>query len=146
MTYQDEQVVEIFIPNELGYEKIPMSVVANTARKMGFSKDKIEDLKTVVAEACTNAIEFGNSSNTQTQVSVVLAMDANSISVRVIDEGNNPIPTPLPEQCSRDDRRNIGLYLMSKLADEMKVKSRPGRNEVQLTNYLLTPQHHHWGR
>jgi serine/threonine-protein kinase RsbW len=142
MAYQNKQVVEISIPNELGFERVPMSVVASTAQKMGFSREKIEDLKTIVAEACTNAIEFGNSCDTQTQLSVVLATDANSISVQVIDDGDNPIPTPLPDQCNRDNRRDIGLYLMRKLTDEIKVKSRPGRNEVQLTNYLLVPTHH----
>ncbi|MBN1994713.1 MAG: ATP-binding protein [Anaerolineae bacterium] len=134
---QDKQVVEISIPSELGYEKIAMSVVANVAWKMGFSKEKIEDLKTAVGEACTHAIEYGNSLNTETQVLIVLATDRNRIKVQVIDNGRNPIPTPLPDKCAGHDRRCIGLYLMRKLIDEIKVQSRPGRNEVQLTSYLV---------
>ena len=37
-----------------------MEKAAEVAREMGFSEDRIEDLKTAVSEACTNAIEHGH--------------------------------------------------------------------------------------
>ena len=133
---EDAHVVEISIPNELGYEKIARSVVANAAQKMGFSADKIEDLKTAVAEACTHAIEYGNSADMETQVWVVLSSDQHSISVQVVDDGRNPIPMPLPNKPDNADRRCLGLYIMQNLIDEVNVNCRPGRNEVLLTSYL----------
>jgi serine/threonine-protein kinase RsbW len=136
MMTEDIRVVEITIPNELGYEKIAMAVVANTAHKMGFSDEKIEDLKTAVAEACTNSIEYGNSSDAEAQVLVVLSSDRNSISVRVVDEGRRPIPTPLPDTPAKNDRQCLGLYLIQKLMDEVTINCQPGRNEVLLTSYL----------
>ena len=95
MMTDDTHVVEISFPNELGYEKIARAVVADTAHKMGFSGERIEDLKTAVAEACTNSIEYGNSFDAEAQVLVVLSSAQNSISVRVVDEGRRPIPTLL---------------------------------------------------
>jgi serine/threonine-protein kinase RsbW len=136
MMTEDIRVVEISIPNELGYEKIARAVVADTARKMGFSGEKVEDLKTAVAEACTNAIEYGNSFDAEAQVLVILSSDQNSISVRVVDEGRRPIPTPLPDKPARDDRQCLGLYLMQRLMDDVKINCQPGRNEVLLTSYL----------
>lgn len=44
----------------LGVEKVAMSTAASVAGIMGFSADRVEDLKTAVAEACINAIEHGN--------------------------------------------------------------------------------------
>lgn len=132
----DIRVVEISIPNELGYEKIARTVVADTARKMGFAAEKIEDLKTAVAEACTNAIEYGNSGDAETQVLVELSSNRDSICVRVVDEGRRPIPVPLPDTPARNDRRCLGLYLMKKLMDDVKINCRPGRNEILLTSYL----------
>ena len=37
-----------------------MNTAASVARLMGFSDERVEDLKTAVAEACINAIEHGN--------------------------------------------------------------------------------------
>ncbi|MGO4214149.1 ATP-binding protein, partial [Terriglobus sp. YAF25] len=55
--------VEVTLPSELGFEKVAMSTAASMAQLMGFSPDRIEDLKTAVAEACINAIEHGNQMN-----------------------------------------------------------------------------------
>ena len=54
---------------------------------MGFREDRIEDLKTAVAEACINAIEHGNRLNEKLSVGVVLSAGADSLEVKVIDDG-----------------------------------------------------------
>ena len=43
--------VEIFLPSTLGYEKVARSAAEAVAEEMGFSEDRIDDLKTAVAEA-----------------------------------------------------------------------------------------------
>jgi serine/threonine-protein kinase RsbW len=43
--------VEVRLPSRLGYEKVAMSTAASVAKLMGFREDRIEDLKTAVAEA-----------------------------------------------------------------------------------------------
>ena len=52
--------VELHIPSVPGAEKVAMERAAEVARGMGFSDDRIEDLKTAVSEACINAMEHGN--------------------------------------------------------------------------------------
>ena len=54
-----EKVTELQLPNTLGSEKIAMEKVTLVAKSMGFENERIEDLKTAIAEACTNAIEHG---------------------------------------------------------------------------------------
>ena len=49
--------------SRMGYEKVAMSTARPVAKLMGFPEDRIEDLKTAVAEACINAIEHGNRLN-----------------------------------------------------------------------------------
>ena len=56
----NENSVEVRLPSRLGFEKIAMGTAASMAKLMGFSEDRIQDLKTAVAEACINAIEHGN--------------------------------------------------------------------------------------
>ena len=38
--------IEVRLPSELGFEKIAMSTAASVAQMMGFSAERIEDLKT----------------------------------------------------------------------------------------------------
>ena len=58
------------IPNILGSEKEAIREAASIARKMGFSDDRVEDLKTAISEACINAIEHGNKFDLNSKVGV----------------------------------------------------------------------------
>src|ERR1700684_288058 len=89
----DEDVLEVFVlslPSKLGHEKVAMSTAASVAKLMGFSEDRIEDLKTAVAEACINSIEHGNQLNEALKVAVTLSMTEDSLEVKVIDQGSGP--------------------------------------------------------
>ena len=79
--------VEVRLPSRMGFEKVAMSTAAAVAKLMGFREDRIEDLKTAVAEACINAIEHGNRLNEKLTVGVVLSAGADSLEVKVIDDG-----------------------------------------------------------
>src|SRR5580698_7964570 len=79
--------VEVRLPSRLGFEKVAMSTAAGMAKLMGFSEDRIEDLKTAVAEACINAIEHGNRLNEKLSVGVVLRADTDALEVKVMDDG-----------------------------------------------------------
>jgi serine/threonine-protein kinase RsbW len=54
---------------------------------MGFSPERVEDLKTAVAEACINAIEHGNKLNESLAVVVTLSMRDESLEVKIRDHG-----------------------------------------------------------
>jgi hypothetical protein len=56
-------ITELRLPSRLGFEKVAMNTAASVAQIMGFSDDRVNDLKTAVAEACINAIEHGNRMN-----------------------------------------------------------------------------------
>ena len=79
--------VEVRLPSRLGYEKVAMSTAAAVAKLMGFREDRVEDLKTAVAEACINAIEHGNRLNERLSVGVVLSAGEDALEVKVIDDG-----------------------------------------------------------
>ena len=65
--------VEVRLPSRLGFEKVAMATAASVARLKGFSDERIEDLKTAVAEACINAIEHGNHLNENLSVGIILS-------------------------------------------------------------------------
>ena len=126
MTAIKSTSVEVRLPSRLGYEKVAMSTAAAVAKLMGFRDERIEDLKTAVAEACINAIEHGNRLNEKLSVGVVLSASADSLEVKVIDDGKglkNPPGKVIKPDIDRkmhgeEDPRGMGMFLMQALVDE----------------------------
>ncbi|MGC9157490.1 MAG: ATP-binding protein [Terracidiphilus sp.] len=107
----------------MGYEKVAMSTAAAVARMMGFRQERIEDLKTAVAEACINAIEHGNRLNEKLSVSLVLSAREDSLEVKVIDDGKGIEKQPARPDIDRkmhgeEDPRGMGVFLIQALVDE----------------------------
>jgi serine/threonine-protein kinase RsbW len=130
--------VHVHLPSELGFEKVAMSTAASMAALMGFSKDRIEDLKTAVAEACINAIEHGNQFNDSATVGVVLSTSNDQLEVKVIDDGVGIARKPTAPDIDRkihgeEDPRGMGMFLIQALVDEAEWhKGPPGKSFVRL--------------
>jgi serine/threonine-protein kinase RsbW len=115
--------VEVRLPSRMGFEKVAMSTAAAVAKLMGFREDRVEDLKTAVAEACINAIEHGNRLNEKLSVGVVMSVDADSLEVKVIDDGTGmkkqpPRPDIDRKMLGEEDARGMGMFLIQALVDE----------------------------
>lgn len=139
--------VEVRLPSELGFEKIAMSTAASMAALMGFSPDRIEDLKTAVAEACINAIEHGNQLNDSLSVAVVLSTTADELEIKVIDDGSGVGTAPAKPDIDRkihgeEDSRGMGMFLIQALVDEAEWhKGPPGKSFVRLVIRLDREKH-----
>jgi len=136
-----EQLVELKLPNILGSEKVAIEKAVTIAEKMGFSMDKIEDLKTAIAEACINAIEHGNKFDENTQVGITFASDDTSLQVVVHDEGDGIDPKKIPKDRINKDglprRRGYGVFLISNLVNEFSIEKKPGKgNNVKMLIHL----------
>src|SRR6267142_7231998 len=91
-----EKKFQLHLPSTLGCEKVAMDFAASVARNMNFPPDRVEDLKTAVAEACMNAIEHGNKMDASMKVGISLTVDKGRLQVAVHDEGAGigRVPTP----------------------------------------------------
>ncbi len=136
--------VEIFLPSTLGYEKVARSAAEAVAEEMGFSADRIEDLKTAVAEACMNAIEHGNQEDKATSVTVLLTAANETLEITVADKGLKSMPDKFPEpgRPGQDDEgsRGWGMFFIEQLVDKMEITKLPqGGNQVRMVIYLTPP-------
>jgi serine/threonine-protein kinase RsbW len=116
-------IVELRLPSRLGYEKVAMSTAASVAKLRGFRDERIEDLKTAIAEACINAIEHGNKLNEGLQVGVVLSAGEDALEVKVIDDGRGIKTLPHKPDIDKkihgeEDPRGMGMFLIQALVDE----------------------------
>jgi len=130
--------VEVRLPSELGFEKVALSTAASVAILMGFSADRVEDLKTAVAEACINAIEHGNHLDDSLSVGVVLSTTDDELEVKVIDDGSGIIGAPATPDMDKkmlgeEDPRGMGMFLIQALVDEAEWhQGPPGKSFVRL--------------
>ncbi len=115
--------VEVRLPSRLGFEKVAMSTAASVAKLMGFRPERIEDLKTAIAEACINAIEHGNRLNEKLSVGVVLSAGTDALEVKVMDDGKGMKQQPTKPDIDKkmhgeEDPRGMGMFLIQALVDE----------------------------
>ena len=126
--------VEVRLPSRLGFEKVAMGTAASVAQLMGFPSERIEDLKTAVAEACINAIEHGNHLNEKLSVGVILSASDNQLEVKVIDTGAGITTQPHQPDIDRkvhgeESPRGMGMFLIQALVDEAEwVNDSKGNN------------------
>ena len=140
-TVNAENTIELHIPSAFGYEKVAMEQVAAVARRMGFSDDRVEDLKTAVAEACLNAIEHGNKMNTTFRVAIELLTDASKLQVSVSDQGEGISAVPAPDIDAKiegkESPRGWGIFLIKNLVDEVQFEAKAGGgHEIRMLIHL----------
>lgn len=124
-TQLNEAIVKIILPNILGYERIAMASSASFAKMYGFSAERIEDLKTIVAEAAINAMQHGNKGREDSEVVVTMRMKNRAIHIEVSDHGDgitDILPKPDIERImnNQDPPVGFGVFLIQELADEVE--------------------------
>ena len=114
-----ERIIELRLPSRLGYEKVAMDAAASLARRMGFNADRIDALRTALAEAVTNAIEHGNEQDAAMKVLVMLTVKSDELIVSVADQGRKQLDqektviTPkIEDSFTRTDKGGWGIWLI----------------------------------
>ena len=131
--------MELSFPSELGYEKVAREAVAAFARRLGCDRERVEDLKTALAEACINAIEHGNGRAPGLRVDVSCFCTDGRLEIEVRDRGLKRYESS--GMISSIDRklrglaplRGMGLMMIAQLVDEAGfVESADGGNHFRL--------------
>lgn len=123
MRTDQTNIIELTLPSRLGYEKVAMNTAASVAKLMGFSEDRVEDLKTAVAEACINSMEHGNHLNEALKVGVMLSVNDDSLEIKVTDQGGGAqggvhVPDINKKMHGEESPRGMGMFLIQALVDE----------------------------
>ena len=143
------RVVELKIPSELGYERVAREAVAAVARRLGFAPERIEELKTAVDEACTNAIRHGGKSDARMKVVVVLTADETKLDILVKDPGMGDSPPSqvlAPDIQAQVEGRNpkggLGLWLIRQMVDEayFEEDDPSGGHQFRMIIYRITDE------
>ena len=131
----NDKTVELSLPNVVGYERIAMGCSETFAKNLGFKRERIEDLKTAVAEACLNAMKHGNKGQADARVIVVMNYDDDSFQVEVWDKGNGIAQFPNDPDIDKiinqmDPMVGFGLFLIRKLVDKVEFNKIDSQGHV----------------
>ncbi len=124
-TNTNQKTVEVALVNQLGYERIAMACAASYAQMMGFSAERIEDLKTAVAEATINAMQHGNQGRPNAKVTISMNFMENTLHVAVTDDGGGIKELPPKPDIERmienlDPPIGFGTFLIKELVDHVE--------------------------
>ena len=131
--------MDLSFPSELGYERVARDAVAAFARRLGFDREHIEDLKTALGEACINAIEHGNGRAPGLHVAVSCISEGELLTIEVRDAGLRRYQGASIE-AGIDMKlqglaplRGMGLMMIAQLVDEAGfIESQDGGNHFRL--------------
>ncbi|MDH3829015.1 MAG: ATP-binding protein [Desulfobacterales bacterium] len=135
----NKQNIEISLPSQVGYERVAMASAESYAKMLGLAPERIEDLKTIVAEAAINAMQHGNKERPDARVTVSMTFKDNAIQVTVMDQGEGFkgfLPDPNIERIvnEQDPPVGFGTFLIRQLADQVEIdKTADGANFVRMT-------------
>lgn len=100
--------------------------VASFVSKLNLTLDELEEIKTAVSEAVTNAIIHGYEENQEQLVTIVSSYDEESIEIMIedqgigidnIDEARQPLFTTKPEL----ERSGMGFTIMENFMDSIEI-------------------------
>ena len=145
-------VVRLEIPAVPGYLALVRMVVAGTARaELLLDDERVDDLRVIVSEACTNAIEAvaarveDEGLSEWPPIEVEVRLSTSRVEVVVTDEGRGFDPDSLVALPAATDpsrlavERGLGIPLIRALADEAEIDSGPKGTRVRAALYSAAP-------
>lgn len=127
------------IPSVPGFEKVAINTAASVAEWMGFPAERVEDLKTVVAEACGMLSSHGNRFNRALWVGLTVRLGADALEVLVNDRGQGVKGFAVPgidlKLAGLEPPRGMGIFLTAcahgsgRVHQRAKWRVRPLRTE-----------------
>ena len=128
MTDTLPDIVELLLPPDPKYISVVRLTVAGVASRAGLSVDDVDDLKVAVCEVFTNTIDHAFEGTAPKAVTIRMIPDASNLRVEVIDEGAgfDVGERKFGVEADLSQEGGLGLYLVYRYMDEVKIESAPG--------------------
>ena len=127
------------IPSEPGNERLAMQRVVQAVQPLHLSQERLEQLKTAVAEATMNAMEHGNHYLPEKPVAITVQASNEALLVRIVDHGGTrllPGDTVEPDIEAKlaglQSPRGWGLFLIKNMVDDMHIFEDATHHTVEL--------------
>lgn len=151
-------ISEFTVPGEPGNDRLAVEKVAEIVAALPLSSERLDRLKTAVAEATLNALEHGSQFNRELPVAIRVRTSSDAIAIGITNYGEGDIPEPLPGSQSGKGNpqqhagidlpdmdakvhglqtpRGWGFFLIQHMVDEYQVTNKPAAHTIELFLYL----------
>lgn len=120
-----------------------MDLAASVAQSMAFPSERVDDIRTAVAEATLNAIEHGNALDPDKPVLIALTWRQHELEICIEDQAHTPLrvqaDAPSAGTATVEDRlsgrahkRGWGIQLIRLLTDAVEFDSTDQSNTVRM--------------
>ena len=127
------------LPSEPGNERIAMERVAQRVQSLRLSPQRLEQLKTAVAEATMNAMEHGNHYLPDKSVTLAVRASENVLLVCITDSGGTRllvtdpvVPDLAAKLAGEQSPRGWGLFLIQHMVDDMHIIEDASHHTIEL--------------
>ena len=134
------------VTSEPGNERVALARVAEAVAGTGLAGQRLDRLKTAVAEATMNAIEHGNRNRADLPVDIEVTQQGTNIVVTITDQGGaseGASPGAEPDLAAKlageQPPRGWGLFLIRHMVDAMDVTTEGTRHTVRLVMRAAGP-------
>jgi serine/threonine-protein kinase RsbW len=113
------------------------NAIDNITAEANINQDNYGKILIATLEAVNNAIIHGNKSDGTKHVDIEIVLEANTIVIIVTDEGKGFRPKEVPDPTKAENIEAIngrGVFLMSKLADEIKFNKKGNKVKMIFKN------------
>ncbi len=131
-------LADFALASEPGNERQAVERVAEAVKGLRVPANRLQRLKTAVAEATMNAMEHGNKYRQDLPVSIRVLASEKTLSVEIVDHGGDaPIPeAEVPDLEAKltgaQAPRGWGLFLIKNMVDDVRVTSDETHRTVEL--------------
>jgi serine phosphatase RsbU (regulator of sigma subunit)/anti-sigma regulatory factor (Ser/Thr protein kinase) len=142
------QLTSFTVPSAPGNERIAMERVAQVVAPLLLETDRLNRLKTAVAEATMNAMEHGNHYRDDQPVTVAVDASDEAVIVRIVDHGGDQeigaaeTPDLEAKLAGLQTPRGWGLFLIQNMVDELNSSSDGVHHTIELTMRLSEGENH----
>ncbi len=131
-------LAEFNLRSEPGNERMAMEQLELAVEDLHLPPDRLERLKTAVAEATMNAMEHGHKYQADLPVHIDVLASGEAVTVRITDQGGGreiiePDEPDLEAKLAGEQSpRGWGLFLIKHMVDEMNITSDRATHTVEL--------------
>jgi len=131
-----EDEVTLTIPMRPDMELKVTHIASSVAEAMRLDKDKIDEIKLALIEACLNAIEHSKSKDKKVHIKFKMTGDQLEIIIKDYGVGFDPSKIKEPkieEKLKSLSKRGWGLKIMRSLMDSVVINSHKGGTKIVMT-------------
>ena len=115
------------IESSINNLRIVENTIEEVMNEIGITEENYGKILVSILEAVNNAIMHGNRYETDKFVDIEISYRNEKLKIKVSDEGKGFVPEEVPDPTIPQNLESLngrGIFLMSKLADEIKYSKR----------------------